>query len=278
MIAWLGDLAGAWFWWIAIVSLLLAIAAESAAPDRSSHFPARRWTDHIALYAACLVLAGVLDPRPYVSGLFPEQPTTVFGWVDRVGGQTTVLVTGLLLLDLFVYFMHWLQHVVFGLWRFHAVHHSDRELDASTSMRHHPFAYLQVAVCVTIAFGLLGLPPWVFPVYAIVLFLAALFQHWNVSIPARLQRRLGWVLVCPNMHRLHHSTDPEHFNCNFGNVLSVWDRLFGTLRVPAAPEEARLVFGLDTIPDQKSWFWTWKMPFSIARPANRGTAQYWRGS
>jgi len=269
VIAWLGDVASAWFWWVVICGFLLAIAAETVIPARQSGLPAWRWTDHLALYAACLILAGLIQPRTYVLALMPNHDTTLFGFVGRVGGETAVLISGLLLLDLFVYFLHWLQHVVFVLWRFHAVHHSDVDMDASTSMRHHPFAYLLTAVCVGVLFAVFGLPAWVFPIYGVILFLAALFQHLNVRLPAWLEGPLGLVLICPNMHRLHHSMNPDDYNYNFGNVLSIWDRLFGTLRIPTAWEEDRIVFGLDGQPDKLPHFWTWKMPFLLSRPSLR---------
>ena len=184
-----------------------------------------------------------------------------------------MLIAGLLLLDLAVYGLHRLQHAVFPLWRFHAVHHSDTEMDASTALRHHPLAYLMVAVSVSVLFPLLGMPLWVFAVYGVVLFAAALFQHLNVRLPDRLERMLQLVIVCPDMHRLHHSTVPDHYNSNFGNVLSVWDRLFGTYRTVARHERDQISFGLGAGLDRPpGMLWPWTLPFILHRPARASRA------
>ena len=230
MVAWLGDVAAQNFWWCAVIGFLAAIAWETATPERATRFPAIRWINHLLIYAGCIVLAAVFDPAQAITALIPTGAPVPFRIIQATGGATAVLIVGLLLLDLAVYGLHRLQHAVFPLWRFHAVHHSDTEMDASTALRHHPLAYLMVAVSVSVLFPLLGMPLWVFAVYGVVLFAAALFQHLNVRLPDRLEKTLQLVIVCPDMHRLHHSTVPDHYNSNFGNVLSVWDRLFGTYR------------------------------------------------
>ncbi len=247
MVSWLGDVAAVWFWPVAIAALVASLAVESAVPARAAGFPAARWLDHLGLYAGCLALAALLDPRNAVIALLHAPDGTVFARLDRLGGEPAVLIVGLLALDLFVYAMHWLQHAWFPLWRLHAVHHADIEMDATTALRHHPLAYLQIAVCVAIVFALLGLPAWVFPIYGVILFIAALFQHINLAIPPALDRALGWILTTPGMHRVHHSTRESHYNRNFGNVLSIWDRMFGTLIVPDAAEQERITYGLGSV-------------------------------
>jgi len=264
MISWLGDVAALWFWPVAIAALVASLAAETVAPARTTGFPAARWLDHAALYVGCLVLAALLDPRNAVIALLHAPDGTVFARLDHAGGDAAVLIVGLLALDLFVYWMHWLQHAWFPLWRLHAVHHTDAEMDASTALRHHPLAYLQIAVSVAVVFALLGLPAWVFPVYGVILFIAALFQHINLAIPPVLDRVLGWVLVTPGMHRVHHSTLPAHYNRNLGNVLSVWDRTFGTLLVPDTAEQMRITYGLGSV-RSAGWFASWRLPFVMHR-------------
>lgn len=273
MIAWIGNVAADWFWWIAICGFVVAIVAESAFPDREFRFPGWRWADHIALYGVCLIAAALLDPRNLVLSVMPGQQDMLFPLIEKQTGEVGVLIVGLLLLDLFVYFLHWLQHRFLPLWRFHAVHHSDDQMDASTAMRHHPIAYLMVAICVGVLFAVLGLPAWVFPVFGVALFAAALFQHVNLRLPHGFERVLGFILVTPEMHRMHHSANPAHQSRNFGNVLSVWDRIFGTLYLPADQEERELVLGLSDGPMHPTPLWTWIMPFMRFRPASAGTDQ-----
>lgn len=272
MISWLGDVAALWFWPVAIATFVFSLAVETALPRRRLGFPAGRWMDHIALYAGCLILGAVLDPRNSLLALMHGQDSSLFARVGRAEGEPAVLIAGLLALDLFVYAMHWAQHAWFPLWRVHAVHHADGEMDASTALRHHPLAYLQVAVSVTIVFTLLGLPAWVFPIYGVILFVAALFQHINVQIPPLWDRALGWMLITPAMHQVHHSAREIHYNRNFGNVLSVWDRLFGTLLVPSPVEQQQIVCGLAGIGDG-GWLGSWRLPFVMHRPSRIATIE-----
>lgn len=272
MVSWLGNLAAGWFWPVAVVGLVGCLAAETVSPKRPGSFPAARWMDHLGLYVGCLVLSGLLDPRNAVLAMMHDSTGSFFAQVHRAGGELAVLVIGLLLLDLFAYAMHWFQHVWFPLWRVHAVHHADTEMDASTALRHHPLAYLQLAVSVAIVFTLLGLPVWVFPIYGVMLFAAALFQHINVGIPPVCERVLGWLLITPAMHQVHHSTLDTHYNRNFGNVLSVWDRVFGTLMVPKAAEQERIVYGLVGV-GGRGWLGSWRLPFLMHRPSQVATVE-----
>jgi sterol desaturase/sphingolipid hydroxylase (fatty acid hydroxylase superfamily) len=280
VIAWLGDVAARYFWWCAIIGFLVAIAFETMMPARATLFPALRWVNHILIYAACLALASQLDPAQVVMALIPAGAPVPFRTIHAIGGDAAVLLAGILLLDLVVYAIHRLQHTFFPLWRFHAVHHSDTEVDASTALRHHPLAYLMVAMLVSILLPLLGMPLWVFAVYGVLLFIAALFQHLNARLPVRLEQVLQLVIVCSDMHRLHHSTSPEHYNFNFGNVFSVWDRLFGTYRSTPANARNEIRFGLGAGLDQPSEFLSpWTLPFTLRRPKSAPvwpSPQLWR--
>jgi sterol desaturase/sphingolipid hydroxylase (fatty acid hydroxylase superfamily) len=180
-------------------------------------------------------------------------------------GDGTVLVAGILIIDLYIYVMHRIQHAVFVLWRFHAVHHSDDAVDASTALRHHPMEYLVNVAIGNLLLALIGVPLWVLATYGVLSMTAALFQHVNARLPSWLETMLDLVIVGPALHRAHHSSDPAHYNSNFGNVLTVWDRLFGTYHRLPATQQARIVFGVEELnaSGRMRGVWLWVLPFLI---------------
>jgi len=149
---------------------------------------------------------------------------------------------GFLLLDVFDYGVHRLTHRVRWLWLIHAVHHSDTRLDATTGTRFHP---AEVTIQMVLKTGLLltlGIPLWVEGARAVFENPANLLLHANVAFPPWVERRLSWLLVTPAMHRIHHSPDMAENNSNFGVILSIWDRIFGTYQSPqtARPQSVGL--------------------------------------
>ena len=108
-----------------------------------------------------------------------------------MGGDAAVLVAGILALDLLAYVLHQVEHRVFFFWRLHAVHHSDSSVDASTALRHHPLEFVAVGVTMMCAAAAAGAPVWLFPVFNLVSFVAALFQHMNVALPERVRARVA---------------------------------------------------------------------------------------
>jgi sterol desaturase/sphingolipid hydroxylase (fatty acid hydroxylase superfamily) len=127
-------------------------------------------------------------------------------------------------------------------WLLHAVHHADPYVDVSTGLRHHP---IEVAVQVVGKVGLylaLGIPLWIEAARTVMLNPMVLMQHANIRYPIGLERSMAWLFVTPGMHRVHHLPDPQHTNCNFGQVFTIWDRLFGTYRSIRIPTDAQ--FGL----------------------------------
>jgi sterol desaturase/sphingolipid hydroxylase (fatty acid hydroxylase superfamily) len=140
-------------------------------------------------------------------------------------------------------FVIWLQHVMLHavpiLWRLHRVHHADLDFDLTTGTRFHP---IEIAASTLLKFAaILVLGP---PVLAVVLFevllnATSLFNHSNMRLPAALDRALRWIVVTPDMHRVHHSVEDDETNSNFGFNLPWWDRLFGTYRAsPRGGHEA----------------------------------------
>jgi sterol desaturase/sphingolipid hydroxylase (fatty acid hydroxylase superfamily) len=151
-----------------------------------------------------------------------------------------LVVLELLFLDYTLWIWHWLNHKVPLLWRFHLVHHVDRDLDASTGLRFHfgemtlsiGFRLLQVAI--------VGGDLAVVGAWQGVLLSSVLFQHSNVRLPARLDRALTWVMVTPRMHGIHHSDVRAETDSNWSSLLTVWDRLHCTLRLDVPVEKIRI--------------------------------------
>lgn len=142
-------------------------------------------------------------------------------------------VVGFLFLDLLAYTVHRTLHVVPWLWKLHTLHHSDRNIDTTTSVRHHPIEALLMNGCFWSAAVILDIPSVVVAVYGLTAFVLAVDTHANVRWPIRLEDMSRPVIITPDIHAIHHSIDAIESNANFGSVFSVWDRLFGTyLRLP----------------------------------------------
>jgi sterol desaturase/sphingolipid hydroxylase (fatty acid hydroxylase superfamily) len=141
------------------------------------------------------------------------------------------IITVVLLMDYTLYLWHILTHKVPLLWRFHAPHHADLDMDASTALRFHfgelvfsvPYRAAQVAA--------IGTTPLAFSIWQAFVIVSILFHHSNVRMPVSVERLLSWVLVTPRMHGIHHSIVREETDSNWSSGLSFWDRLHGTLRL-----------------------------------------------
>jgi len=190
----------------------------------------RRWLPNLTLVALGGVTVRFLMPLAAVGAAIwaQSQGIGLFNWLDIPFWLALPLTV--VLLDLLIYFQHRIFHAVPWLWRLHRVHHADPEMDASTGLRFHPIE-IWLSMWVKIAAALaLGAPPEGIIAFEIILNAASLFEHAAIHIPPRLDRALGWVIVTPSLHRIHHSEREEETNSHYGFCLSVWDRIFGTWR------------------------------------------------
>ncbi len=171
-------------------------------------------------------------------------------------------VIGLLLMDLVgAYFIHWIEHRVKWMWRFHLVHHTDTNVDTTTANRHHPGESIFRFVFTTLGIIVVGAPIGLVFMYQSLSLVLTQFNHANIQFPKWLDDALSWFIVTPRMHRVHHHYVLPYTDTNFGNIFSVWDRLFGTF---AKFDNDKLVFGIDTHPDPKEHSNVWellKLPF-----------------
>lgn len=211
----------------------------------------RRWRHigrNVALWILLLILTDVVALWWWLG--VPGMLTASNGLLTplRLSPAMQFLI-GFVLIDLFQYACHRAFHKLPWLWSLHAVHHSDTQVDASTGLRFHPVeAAIQYSLLTGLLLGL-GIPLWVEGARAIIINPMALFQHANFEFPAWLER-LGRIVITPSVHRLHHSTEPPEANSNFGSTITLWDRLFGTYREPAAARPAQ--FGVRGCEDD-SW-------------------------
>jgi sterol desaturase/sphingolipid hydroxylase (fatty acid hydroxylase superfamily) len=150
----------------------------------------------------------------------------------------------LVVLDCALYMQHVLFHAVPVLWRLHRMHHADLDVDATTGLRFHPLEILLSLGLKAAVVVLLGAVPWAVVAFEILLNAASVFNHGNVALPERLDCWLRWIVVTPDMHRIHHSMRVVETNANFGFAVSWWDRLCGTYRAQPALGQVGMDIGL----------------------------------
>jgi sterol desaturase/sphingolipid hydroxylase (fatty acid hydroxylase superfamily) len=158
-------------------------------------------------------------------------------------------VVGVIALDLAVYLQHVMAHAVPLFWRLHRMHHADLDFDCTTGVRFHP---IEVLLSMGIKMGVvsvLGLPVLAVVVFEVLLNATSVFNHGNVRMWPTLDRVLRWLVVTPDMHRVHHSIRPAETNSNFGFNLTWWDRLFGTYRCAPADGHVGMTIGIDQFRD-----------------------------
>lgn len=173
------------------------------------------------------------------------------------------LAVSLLALDLAIWFSHLASHKVPLFWRLHRMHHSDIEIDVTTAIRFHPIEILLSMLWKYLVVIALGAPATSVLIFEIVLNGVALFNHANLRLPARLDAWLRLFIVTPDMHRVHHSTDPRETNSNYGFNLPVWDRMFGTYVAQPRLGHDAMKIGLAEWQDSRpeGLGWTLMVPF-----------------
>ena len=170
-------------------------------------------------------------------------------------------IVGLLLMDLIsAYLIHFIEHKIKWMWNFHMIHHSDTHVDTTTANRHHPGESVFRASFTLLAFYLIGAPIWLVMLYQSISVVLSQFNHANISLPDKIDNLLSYVIVSPNMHKIHHHYLQPETDSNYGNIFSIWDRLFGTFR---KMDLSKLKYGLDILPDQMAdnWAFQFKKPF-----------------
>jgi sterol desaturase/sphingolipid hydroxylase (fatty acid hydroxylase superfamily) len=210
-----------------------------------------RWPNNLGVVVVNTVLVRIVFPTTAV-GLAILAETRGFGLFNVFALPAWIAVAGsVVILDLAIYLQHVLFHAVPALWRLHRMHHADLEIDVSTGLRFHPIEILLSMLIKFAVVAALGAPALAVLIFEVLLNATSMFNHANVRMPLGLDRVLRWVVVTPDMHRVHHSILSGETNSNFGFNLPWWDRLFGTYRAQPAAGHEGMTIGIEQFRDSR---------------------------
>jgi sterol desaturase/sphingolipid hydroxylase (fatty acid hydroxylase superfamily) len=210
-----------------------------------------RWPNNLGVVVVDTLLVRLVFPTTAV-GVALVGETHAWGLFHAIAFPTWVaVVTSVILLDLAIYFQHVLFHAVPALWRLHRMHHADLEFDVTTGLRFHPIEILLSMMIKLAVVAALGAPAVAVLIFEVLLNATSMFNHSNIRMPLGLDRVLRWLVVTPDMHRVHHSIAWRETNSNFGFNLSWWDRLFGTYRAQPAAGHQGMTIGIDQFRDPR---------------------------
>ncbi|HHO67681.1 MAG TPA: sterol desaturase family protein [Gammaproteobacteria bacterium] len=237
---------------------------EVLAPRRALTLSrAVRWVNNLGLVFFNSVVLRLLFPAAAVgmAAFAAEQGWGLFNYYDVPAGIAIPL--SIVAMDFVIYLQHVMVHAVPLFWRLHRVHHADPDYDVTTGARFHT---LEIVLSMLIKFAtimVLGPPLVAVVIFEVVLNAMAMFNHGNVGLPRGLDRVLRWLVVTPDMHRVHHSVADDEANSNFGFNLSWWDRLFGTYRDQPRAGHQGMTIGIHQYRDPKLVTW---LPGLLALP------------
>ncbi len=246
----------------------IMIAWEVASPRRVQHISRKqRWPVNLGLAAFNMAIMRLsLGGIAYLSaataadqgyGLLNQAP--VPEWLS--------LSVTLLFLDFAIYCQHIVSHKWPLLWRLHQVHHTDLEFDATTAVRFHPLEIMISMLYKVLCIVLIGANPWAVIVFEIILNGAATFNHSNINIRPELDKKLRWLMITPDMHRIHHSILQAETDSNYGFSISCWDRLCKTYVAESKQPQATMAIGLKPFrrADELGFIQLLRLPFQALR-------------
>lgn len=211
----------------------------------------RRWPGNIGIVALDALLVRLAFPVAAV-GVAMVADARGWGLFQALAAPAWLaIVAAVIFLDLAIYLQHVLFHAVPVLWRLHRVHHADLEFDVTTGARFHP---LEILLSMAIKIGVvaaLGAPAVAVLLFEVLLNATSMFNHGNVRLPKRLDDAMRWIVVTPEMHRVHHSATLRETNSNFGFNLPWWDRLLGTYRAQPAAGHESMTIGIEQFRDPR---------------------------
>nr|WP_321224891.1 sterol desaturase family protein [uncultured Psychroserpens sp.] len=171
----------------------------------------------------------------------------IINWIPNLPLWAYILL-GVLLLDFFgAYLAHYVEHKVKPLWMVHLVHHTDHNVDTTTANRHHPLESLIRFTFTLFGVFIVGAPIALVFLYQSLSLIATQFTHANIKLPKKLDTIISYVLVSPDMHKVHHHYMLPYTDSNYGNIFSIYDRLFGTFMTL---DRESIIYGVDTFPDE----------------------------
>lgn len=251
-----------------IVILVTMATWEVLNPTRRlSQTRIRRWPINLGLAAFNVAFMRITIGAAawLAAGWAEEQQLGLFNSIALPNWLAITL--SLLLLDLAIYVQHVAAHRWRWFWRLHQVHHTDIDFDTSTSLRFHPLEIMLSMLYKVVLIIALGVAPAAVIAFEIVLNGCALFNHGNVSLPPVIETYLRYLLITPDLHRIHHSAYQPETDSNYGFSLCWWDRLFKTLRPQPRQTHSDMPIGLNGFrnPDELGFMQLLALPFRPLR-------------
>lgn len=210
-----------------------------------------RWTSNLGIVVVDTIVARLLIPLPPVAAALWASENGV-GVLHGIDLPMPLIIAGcVIFLDFAIYVQHVIFHKVPIFWRLHRMHHADTEIDVTTGIRFHPIEIvlsLMIKIAIVLAFGI---PAVAVIIFEVILNASSMFNHANMRLPLGVDRILRFLIVTPDMHRIHHSWHPDETDSNYGFSLSIWDRLFMTYREQPRDGHDGMTIGLKSFRGEK---------------------------
>lgn len=228
-----------------VASMMLLWVLEGAVPLLTMSYKKNKWRHasinftftlvHLLIHTGFAVFIVLLSDASKRNG---------FGLVNWFHANVWLtIVLSFLVLDFCGgWLVHMVQHKTYFLWRFHVIHHSDNNVDVTTGLRHHPIESVLRGVFFLLGIAIAGAPMYAVMIFQTILVISTQFVHANIRLPRWMDHALSYVLVSPDMHKVHHHWQQPFTDSNYGAVLSIWDRLLGTYMHLDA---SKIRYGLD---------------------------------
>lgn len=232
--------------------LALVVLWEFLAPRRINTYSRwTRWPSNFAIVILNTIIVRLLFPTAAV-GFAIVAAENNWGLLNIFDFPVYLsILLAVMALDFVIYLQHVMFHAVPILWRLHRMHHSDLDYDVTTGARFHPLEIILSMLLKLAAIALIGAPAVAVLIFEVLLNGVAMFNHGNIQLPKAFDRILRWLVVTPDMHRVHHSIEVREANSNFGFNLPWWDRLFGTYRAQPKAGHRAMIIGINQFRDTK---------------------------
>lgn len=229
-----------------------------------------RWPGNLGVVALDVALVRVVFPTTAI-GFALIAEARGWGLFNVVALPPWIgVVAAVAVLDLAIYFQHVLFHAVPVLWRLHRMHHADLEFDVTTGLRFHPIEILLSMLIKFSVIAAIGAPALAVLIFEVLLNATSMFNHSNVRIPLAFDRVLRWIVVTPDMYRVHHSIVRRETNSNFGFNLSWWDRIFGTYRTQPSAGYDGMIIGIEQFREPREL----RLDHMLTQPFREDAGQY----
>lgn len=249
-------------------ALIIFSSLEAVFPKkRRTQKRSTRWITHIGLTLIDTLAVRLLGPLAALA-VASWASTKNIGVLNLLDWPLWLeIMLAFVFLDFAIYLQHIATHKIPILWRLHKVHHSDRDLDASSALRFHPVEIMVSMLYKCALVLLIGPAVIAVLIFEICLNASAIFNHANIALPEWLDRLLRPFIVTPDMHRVHHSIIVTETDSNFGFNFSIWDRVFKTYKAEPKAGHAEMIIGLSEHQTNApaGLVWSLKLPFAKPR-------------